>query len=493
MPRSTLLPLLLLLIVPACNRPNNSGLQGHYEDMDRANAEALAKTKPRVIEEHGSVDFVAISSTLVSTPDEGVELYTKTNLATSILKAGAGLTIMVGKDHPGNIDSPDLKEFKQATKGFHDRIRFVKTRHAAPGIWARDWAPLLALNEIGEKILLDFNYYRTRAIDDNGPTILAESSPQSKRLSVPVYNEGGNFMNNARGVCMMTSRVIIANTDLNESVLIGKDGNPIPYESSEDSRGDTRRDEAGRSTVTGSEYYDLDDVKRVRLDDKDLTKEEIIDYYKRYAGCKEVHIFDKMPIEDTGHIDMFAKFLDDDTILINEISAKQIDQIKDAKEKKAAKEMKDYLDKTTKQISSLGFKLLKVPMPVPQVRTQSFDTYEHDSFVTRSYTNSLIINRGGKKVALVPRYTKARVKPLESSTRSRRLATDWEQLDKLDPIQQKKRQENYSDHDLIAGYEKATREAYKKAGYETVFIDSDDLISDGGAVHCVTMQFAYPL
>lgn len=448
MPRVTLLSLPLLLSIMACGPLKDSEIKGHYEDMDPQSAEALVLTQPRVIEEHGFVDSVAISSNLVR-PGNGRVAYGKIEVAVEILKTGAGLSILLGKDQIPHIDDPELVDLKEATEGFHDRIRFIETHREIEGVWARDWAPLQAVNNKGEKILLDFNYYKQSPAADLVPSIIAAASPQSHRLSVPVYNEGGNFMVNSRGVCMMTTRVVGANSNLNK--------------------------------------YD-------RPDDKDLTETEIIDYYQRYAGCKEVHIFPRMPLEATGHIDMFAKYLNDDTIIVNEISDLQLEKVKDAREKKAATNIKAYLDDMALGIQGLGFKLIRLPMPIPQFRP---DTPDFASpYVIRTYSNSLIINRQDKKVAIVPRYSQAILTPFESSLHSPAIVHTEEEFMELamkDPTKIYDRYENYSDHDSISSYEDAVREAYAQAGYETVFIASDELIKHNGSIHCATMQFAYPL
>jgi agmatine/peptidylarginine deiminase len=76
-----------------------------------------------------------------------------------------------------------------------------------------------------------------------------------------------------------------------------------------------------------------------------------------------------------------------------------------------------------------------------------------DSDVFRSYTNSLLLNG----TALIPRY----IRSISGS---------------------------YPDQSLQDSYEAEVRAIYESLGYKVVFIPSDGMIDNGGAVHCVTMQ-----
>lgn len=485
-----LLALMTLLAGSACRSSDPSDVKGHFESMSEKEAEALAASKPKVIEEHAQVETVAISAQLVMSEELGG--FGRVDLAKSILESGSQLLILVGKDQPAKLDDPVFAELRQASSGYFKWIRFLAVEgQTSPTPWSRDWAPLQAKNEKAEKVFLDFNYYPNRASDDATAQNFARFSPDHKRLSVPVYNEGGNFMSNSRGLCLMTDRVLDANSFLNgprfvdkntRELILDEDGYPV-HELPAD-----KKDSA--IEIRGSRYQDVQGKRHVRLDDKELDLPQVVDYYKRYAGCAEVIVLPRMPHEATGHIDMFAKFINDDTVLVNEISKQQLSLVRHPAEKAVALETSAYLEKITTRIKELGLKVLRIPMPIPQWRQDidNKDRPEMDSYITRSYSNALLIARPGKKFALVPRYTRARVPEWLSTHLSP--GKDDEQVDQTPTFG---RSEVYSDHDLIEGYEKAVTKAYGAAGYRTIFIDSDNLISQGGAVHCTTMQFAHPL
>ncbi|NRA65625.1 MAG: agmatine deiminase family protein [Pseudobacteriovorax sp.] len=111
-----------------------------------------------------------------------------------------------------------------------------------------------------------------------------------------------------------------------------------------------------------------------------------------------------------------------------------------------ALQVQKYLNDRADEIAALGFDVVRVPMPSPIAGRL---------VVMRSYTNSLLANG----TAIVPRY----VKPALG------LGT-------------------YQDLELIEAYEADVTLAYEAAGYRVVFVNSDQLIAAGGAVHCVTMQ-----
>jgi agmatine/peptidylarginine deiminase len=180
-----------------------------------------------------------------------------------------------------------------------------------------------------------------------------------------------------------------------------------------------------------------------------LDEDQIADYYEKFAGCSKVTIFPRMPYEGTGHIDMWSKFLDDDTVIVGEIlpETRELAVREGGAAAAFSGRIATYLDERSLDLEKLGYKVKRIPMPVP------------DDYAIRSYTNSLLING----VALVPRYS---------------LGFDIDNFSDY----------SYSDGQLQSSYEAKVREAYESAGYTVKFLDSDELIAYGGAIHCVTMQ-----
>lgn len=475
MPKTMVAAVGAMLLTSCLKKQAPSLPAGHFENMTEAEAEALMAEGPTVLAENAATAMVAISGELLLS---GVGGFGRSDLALQILETGVELAVFLPPETQDVFADARFAEFANAARQYQGRIRSLPSTGYMPGVWARDWAPLQAVTPKGRQILLDFNYYPDRPTGDITPQTMAKASDKHARLSIPVYNEGGNFMSNSRGVCMMTSRVVDANQDQSMEVYVDKDGKIMRGDDGfvlSNLSDDKRRDPLGRR-IKGNLFRAISGETKVRTDDRVLSVDDIKHYYQKYAGCKEVHVFPRMPEEGTGHIDMWAKFLSDDLILVNELSELQLKLPMAEAERDYAKIVKTYLDNMATKISGMGFQVVRIPMPLPQNRSWSEAASESTYHVVRSYSNSLLINRSGRQTAIVPRYEKARLTPGEVSGRG--LSAEIQ---------------DYSDSDAIKDYEAAVEKAYNAAGYQVSWINADQLIAAGGAVHCVTMQFAFPL
>lgn len=270
--------------------------------------------------------------------------------------------------------------------------------------WARDWAPLGARSRSGELVLIDQNYYSQRPADDYVPTEMEKHLVDAKRVSVPVHNEGGNFMLNSQGHCFMTERVVEANAEIAE-----------------------------------------------RLD-----QDQIVAFYKSFMGCTEVTIFPRLPYEGTGHIDMWAKLVNDSTMIVAAIDDDilKLPAYNDEQRSKV-QSMQKFLDERSDEIERMGFKVIRMPNPAPFFRNKSVQEP-----IYRSYTNSLLVN----KLALVPRY--------EKPMRKRGDSADLQ----------------YPDQHVLAQFEEVVGRIYSELGYDVRWETTDNMIEHGGSVHCGTMQ-----
>jgi agmatine/peptidylarginine deiminase len=138
-----------------------------------------------------------------------------------------------------------------------DRLHFLEYAHDA--FWTRDFGPIAIELGDGSAAFVDARYYADRRRDDAVPTLLADY------VDVPVYRpnvstEGGNFMTNGEGLCVVTEWLLQENTNLSETELIT----------------------AQRDTF----------------------------------GCAQTIVLQRMAGEGTGHVDMYAKFTARDTVLV---------------------------------------------------------------------------------------------------------------------------------------------------------------------------------
>ncbi len=375
-----------------------SKLDGHFESSN-AKESNLFKGGQIIAAEYAPVQGVVISLPLLKE-------YGRAQMAADILHSSVdSLWITVPQSFSEELDGPSFSELRSLAGQDFSKVKLVRQSVAGSlTVWARDWAPLSAKTDDGTLRLLDFNYYADRPADDATARSLLPLLPV-ERVSVPVYNEGGNFMSNSLGACFMTTRV----TDANAS----KDRN----------------------------------------DDMILSANDVKTYYRNFAGCKQVQIFPRMPYEGTGHIDMWAKFLNDKTVLVGELREElfSLPMLK-KNDSNQTTVLRNYLNERAKDIEDMGYTVVRVPMPAPIFRGGD---------VFRSYTNSLTVNGN----VLVPRY----VKPAYED-----LGVDGE----------------YEDAKLLASYEKEVEQAYASQGFHVYWVESDALIAQGGAVHCTTMQIS---
>ena len=246
-------------------------------------------------------------------------------------------------------------------------VSFVNTE--VDSVWMRDSGPNPVVTQDNRYGIIDFRYYSDRYYDDKIPTELANL------LNLNVFRpnmdyEGGNFMTNGAGLCMATKGSIYENLPM-------------------------------------TDY----DVRRI---------------FKDYLGCEKTVFLQPLAGEGTSHIDMFAKFTSEDTILLG-----RYDYNTDCINYDILEQNYNILLNTT-TVDGKPLKIVRIPMP------------PNSDGVWRTYTNSLLIN----KLALVPVYSK---------------------------------------HNT---YEAEALNAYKEAlgpDWEIIPIDSEEIIPDGGAIHCITM------
>lgn len=457
----------LLIFGVACSKASDtSKISGHFENMNEKEAEEIVeKYSPQVIEEHAKTDSVIISGALLTSHEQNPAV------AEAILESGSKLIVITEKD--GLQKNQDYANFLAKNIIYEKRIQFISSgSENLPTVWARDWAPLKtkSASESKDQIYLEFNYYPFRVNDDYAGQWLENKLEAYKRLSMPLYNEGGNFMVNSLGFCLMTEQVLKRNQKdaWEQKIFVNENGEPYRGEQGEIIRDWYQAAELvpkGYKMVDRAVYIDIDGNDKIRKDDVYLEENQVVDYFKRYAGCKKVVILPMMPFEGTGHIDMFAKFIDDKTVILNQIKDEQLGYASD-KNYNMALEIQSYLEKINTILQNEGLITQRIPMPLPQLVDDGWGAVP----LIRSYTNSLLID-AEKKVVLVPRY-KYTVDYQPDNPQANLGILKVKFIDDL----------------LVDSYELSVASIYQSKGYEPKFIDSDDLILKGGAIHCVTMQ-----
>lgn len=378
--------LISVFALGGCHPNSHSQTDGHYE---HSSADELAQhaNKQILIPEYAPSEGVIISSKLLTdyNANEEIKAFAESDVKIiyvvgSFLEFQNFLTLVEASAH--------LLPYK-------NKFGHLPLLTPQESVWARDWSPFFASTANKAPKILDFNYYVKRRVDDSVPRALAEKS-QIPRLSLPLYLEGGNFMNTSSGHCFTSDKVTARNAQKS-----------IPQ-------------------------------------DEIFSEAEIKEFFKVYGGCEKLEILPRLPHEPTGHIDMWAKLLNDNTVLIGQMDEESVNLANQfgPEALQVNKDISKFLNENAEKFKTHGFSVVRVPMPTVY------------NGVFRSYTNSILLN----KTAVVPRYQKMQ-NILE-----------------------------YIDAHRIEAWENQVKSAYENAGYEVKSALSDALIYEGGAVHCTAMQ-----
>lgn len=253
-----------------------------------------------------------------------------------------------------------------------DAVEFVSVPHNT--MWTRDYGPFIVRQPNGEPAMTDLIYVGAdRRKDDLVPWWLGKNYSLPV-VHVPLTLEGGNLLGNGRGLCLTTTKTLLKNRE----------------------RG-------------------LDDDEILRLLDQ-------------YFGAEQTVVLEPLQRESTGHVDMFAVFVDADTVLVGRYDA-SIDPQNAA-----------ILDRNAARLASVHFagrplEVVRVPMP------------SNADGKFRTYTNAVFANG----VLLLPRYGDLDPEGLHAALAAyRRFLPDW----------------------------------------KCITIDATKVIEMGGALHCMTLNLA---
>lgn len=168
----------------------------------------------------------------------------------------------------------------------------------------------------------------------------------------------------------------------------------------------------------------------------------VVERHAPALGCRKLLVV-KDPAH--AHIDMWAKVVARDTVLVNELSADTLNLVQAQYGHIPADvaDLKARLDGGARQLEAAGMKVERLPMPLP---------YRN---VFRTFANSILVN--GR--AIVPAFAKF----------------GWGY-------------DEYPDAKLEPAYEAQVKKIYAKHGYETRFVNADGLMFNGGGFHCVLLQ-----
>lgn len=372
--------------------PSNDGVHSHAE----------LRGKQTVVPEVGPLPRAVLIGSEVITEKKMF------HLVDEILKAGVReVWVMVnGAFTPeSNSSIPSSKmleypDFARLNQMLGERFSQLHFFAGSTTFWSRDWGPLSTRSQDGKIRLLQFAAPGARDRENLSPSVLANLMKYESAATKDIANDHGNFMVSERGDCAMTEYVMESNA----------------------------------------------------IVDSISPQEKVLWFYKNIVGCKNIHIFPKMPVDPTGHIDIWGKFLGNGKVMIGTIYDESYRSLWQGFHGQLTS-VKSYLNARAEDFSKLGYEVIRVPMAVSTYRNLKEN---NDLLEVRSYVNSLALGN----TILVPKY----VEPARSNA-------------------------FYPDAFAHQLYETHVADAYKKAGFKNVvFLQSDALIASDGAIHCVTMQ-----
>lgn len=282
-----------------------------------------------------------------------------------------------------------------------ERDLIVKIQLEHESMWARDYFPVPIMKSIPHVVptpsFVDFVYRDGNTLDDAAIHQMALAI----NLSVdhlPIVLDGGNFLSNGEK-CILSEEV----SEDPEILLLNSPEPPL---------------------------------------ESNLGK-----IFQSSLGCRKTIIVSQLP---HPHVDMWMKFLDTQTLAVNQIDKQDIDVIEglNAAERVKAHKIADELDKTADLLAE-DFEVVRLPMPVP---TET---------LLLTYSNAILTNGH----AIIPRYSKD-LKLFKDESNETLAA--W-----------KKR---------LKAMEETTESIYRKYGFEVTLVDSNEWIQDGGSFHCVTFH-----
>jgi agmatine deiminase len=253
-------------------------------------------------------------------------------------------------------------------------------------IWMRDYgANTVYMNDVDSLILVDWIYNRPRPKDDTIPSVLAnfKGLPLFSTTQAPndLVHTGGNFMSDGFGTAFSSKLTQIENAEDNDYNVTAK------------------------------------------------TPAEIDTVLKKFMGIEKQIWWEILPYDGINHIDMHAKLLDEETLLMTEYPA----GIADGPQIEANLQ---YLLSNYNSVFGTPYKIIRMPAP-PMENSNTWPSNGGDYL---TYSNCVFVN----KTVLVPQY-----------------------YEEFDTVATRILKENLS-------------------GYNIVGLDCNTIIEASGAIHCIS-------
>ncbi|MGR8930718.1 MAG: agmatine deiminase family protein [Gammaproteobacteria bacterium] len=245
--------------------------------------------------------------TSTGTPDEFDFMWTSM-IGTTVkkgVKAYVYLYSYLGDDKTTTLQncSSILKSTEQLTDEEMQLVEWIQD-FETDAMWLRDFGPLFVRDDLHHLAIEDAKYYPGRPHDDAQPVDFANRfDPPIPVSEFNLYFEGGNFLANGSGICLVSTVVLAVNP-----------------------------------------HY---------------TEAEIRDMFRQELGCSELVIVRALEDYATGHVDMWLAWADQTTLIVGEYTDLQDKLNRSIIEDNVEHKLKGLVDPKTRA----PINIVRMPMP----------------------------------------------------------------------------------------------------------------------------------
>ena len=265
-----------------------------YDDIRAANPQNYAITVPpaNIATVRPMVEWEPMKSIVLQWPSYYLSSSNASATVASIAKFSATVAeVWIVTEFGGeNAIRAHLANAGMPQNDIDTKVRVMET--TVDSIWFIDSGPVPLIDTATNTMAFsDFRYYHERAYDDGVSTALGRHLPNfgydvaATVYRMPLSIEGGTFQATTDGVCITGNRQLF-------------------YMSC---------DQGGCDNSLRT--LALDQVQNHPL------AQEVRTIWAQYMGCKDTIITNSITDDGTGHIDMYLKIVDDDTVMIGDYRA----------------------------------------------------------------------------------------------------------------------------------------------------------------------------
>lgn len=261
-----------------------------YDDVRWQNPQRYAITAQAPDHVRGMVEWEPMKAIVLSYPGYMSDYDNATHTMVQIGVHAAEVAevwYVVDATQTRNFLEEELTSAGMSEETLSSKVRFIQL--PIDSVWVIDSGPLPLVDEEADSFAFaDFRYYHNRPNDDGLPTVLGRALPElgaeqpTVTYRMPLNTEGGTYQTTTDGVCFTGNRQLFH-----------------------------------MSCSDGECNQDLRDMPLDEVQDHALTK-EVEEVWGEYAGCEDVVVTNSITDDGTGHIDMYMKVVDDETILLGE-------------------------------------------------------------------------------------------------------------------------------------------------------------------------------